>query len=483
MSFRVCISLVCAAFLFVQSLVGQETDGLSAVSLPVEERSWEGASGAQESIDQTMPKDKDSIADQIGELRKQWEEFKKANAKKKSPVTVKVIGRIHADYWGFPNSTGGVNFFENPTTGVDPEDRILFRRLRIGVQGDIFETMLYKLEMEFANPNNPTIKDAYLGFKELPILQTVLIGNQKRPLGLDHWNSSRYNVFMERPLVVEAFNQDARRLGIASYGYNEAETMNWQFGIYALEDTQGNGSYIGDALQLSFNNRLVVIPWYDETSGGRGYLHLAIANMVADPNGNPDPGDADANEARFRTRPELRTTNRWLNTGRIANADWFDVLAFEYMLNIGAFSVVAEYQNAWVTRKGAANPSLFFPGWYVYVAYFLTGEHQPYDRRKGALARLKPFEDFFLVRCCDGSRGTGWGAWQIAVRFSNLNLSDNDILGGRENNVTFAVNWWWNDHARLQFNYVLGDIRNHAPVGGFTAGSFSGLGFRAMVDF
>jgi len=72
--------------------------------------------------------------------------------------------------------------------------------------------------MEFAGGNDSEFRDAYIRVKDVSWLQTVLIGNQKRPYGLDHLNSSRHNVFLERPFVIEAFNQDARRLGIVSYG-------------------------------------------------------------------------------------------------------------------------------------------------------------------------------------------------------------------------------------------------------------------------
>ena len=70
--------------------------------------------------------------------------------------------------------------------------------------------------MEFAGGNNAEFRDVYLGWRDLPVLGTLLLGNQKRAYGLDHINSSRYNVFVERPLVIESFNQDCRRFSIVS---------------------------------------------------------------------------------------------------------------------------------------------------------------------------------------------------------------------------------------------------------------------------
>ena len=46
--------------------------------------------------------------------------------------------------------------------------------------------MEYKIQMEFAQPDQVTFKDAYLGWLNLPWNDKILIGNQKRPYGLAH---------------------------------------------------------------------------------------------------------------------------------------------------------------------------------------------------------------------------------------------------------------------------------------------------------
>ena len=395
-----------------------------------------------------------------------------------SKSTMKVSGRVHVDGWGFDPTGGDVPLLNSKNdVAIDPQNRLGFRRLRFGVKGTIRDNMNYKIEMEFAAGNKSEFRDAYLGWTDLPVLQTLLLGNQKRPYGLDHLNSSRYNVFLERPFVIEANNQDARRLGLASYGYSENLRWNWRYGVWNQQNVQGLGNYVGDHLQLEVAGRLASTLWYDEVSGGRGYMHFAVSGAHADTAQNP------TNESRFRTRPEARSSNRWIDTGQIQDSDYYDLLGLETVVNVGPVQFVGEYQSVWVNRDlGSENVN--FNGGYFYVSYFLTGEHMPWDRKSGTLGRIIPFQNFWMVNRCDGCREAGWGAWQIAARYSNADYSDGDVLGGAGESFTFGLNWYWNPNARMQFNYINGQI-NDREVGGTNDvfGDYDIYGVRWMVDF
>jgi len=403
-------------------------------------------------------------------------------------ATMKVVGRIHVDHWAFPDSSPAINVFENNDPAISPQDRLGFRRVRFGVRGDLWKTMLYRIEMEFAGGNNVEFRDVFIGIKDLPILQTVLIGNQKRPYGLDHLNSSRYNVFIERPFIIEALNQDARRLGIQSWGVSEDQAWNWRYGVFNQRLIQDEGQYISDHYQLEAAGRLANTFWYDEASDGRGYGHWAVSGTVANPDGGGIDGRA-SNEARFRHRPEARTVNRWLDTGRIDGADNYSILGLENVWNFGPLQLVAEYENLWLDRNGGSD--LHFDGGYFYASYFFTGEHIPWKRSRGILDRVKPIENFFLVDTCDDGVRGGWGAWQIAYRLSYANFTDEDILGGRGVSHTLGLNWHWNPYARVQFNAIYGEIDDRegfddadpANSLGPLAGNYTIIGTRFMVDF
>jgi phosphate-selective porin OprO/OprP len=112
----------------------------------------------------------------------------------------------------------------------------------------------------------------------------------------------------------------------------------------------------------------------------------------------------------------------------------------------------------------------------------------PRERASGQLGKPVPFENFLLVDRCRGGIGRGMGAWQIALRCSYGDLSDQNILGGVGESVTFGLNWFWTDCARVQFNYVVGRIEDHRldadnPASPIVAGDYQALGTTVMVDF
>jgi phosphate-selective porin OprO/OprP len=416
-----------------------------------------------------------------GEFKKQADAAAKKKAEDAEKPTLRWTGRIQADYWAFPQTSAGANAFENGDPNESVADRFLFRRLRIGVQGNIPDNMLYKLEVDFGHANDPQLKDDYIGWEDLPVLQTLLIGNQKRPYGLDSIHSSRYTIFLERPMIIDAFNADYRRFGIASYGVSQDQAFNWRYGVYKSQDIQNVGTVLStpfvEDYQAELAGRLANTFWYDELSGGRYFAHWGIAGTAA----STDPTAPASSTAHFFSRPEARTESRWLDTGVIAGANSYQLMGLEGVFNYGPLHIEAEYQQVWMQR--IAVPDVQFSGGYVYVAYFLTGENMVWDRKTGQLGRVQPLTNFFRVRTVDDVIASGWGAWQVAARYSHADLTNLDVRGGIGNEGTVSLIWYFNAHSKLIFNYLFGEIHDRRPVDGLTSANFSILGMRLAVDF
>ncbi len=374
-------------------------------------------------------------------------------------------GELQADSAWFSQTPASIESVGDMEDGAD------FRRLRIGAFGEAFEQVEWKIELEFAQAGRPSFLDNYVGMKDLPYLDNVRVGNIMEPFSLDRLTSNRFMTFMERSMIDDAF-APARNLGLLAFGTLGEERMTWAIGGFRTGSDEFADD-VGDDGEEAVTARLTGLLWYDEPSGGRYYAHVGGAYSFR---------DEDEDFALFRSRPEIRVrafgegeTPFLVDTGRFEALN-HQLFGAEALWVQGPFSLQAEYVAAPVTRSG--EPNLFFSGGYVYASYLLTGEHRPYSKARGAVDRLQPFENFFRVPTERGVQ-MGRGAWEIAARFSSIDLDDQEILGGRLNEYTFGLNWYLNAYTKVTFNYVHSDL-NRAPVGPSSANAF---GVRVGYDF
>nr|ART40583.1 L107 [uncultured bacterium] len=138
----------------------------------------------------------------------------------------------------------------------------------------------------------------------------------------------------------------------------------------------------------------------------------------------------------------------------------------------GPVTLQSEYMRLSLDRKGAAtDPD--FAGWYVQTAWLLTGERRPYKVAEGVFDRVQPL----------GSVGLGGiGAWELAERLSEVDLSDRGVVGGRERNLTLAINWYLASNIRLMLNHL--DVLTLDRPGNVANGDEPSIwGARLHVDF
>jgi phosphate-selective porin OprO/OprP len=126
---------------------------------------------------------------------------------------------------------------------------------------------------------------------------------------------------------------------------------------------------------------------------------------------------------------------------------------------------------------------LNFQGGYAEASYMLTGETHPYNAATAAYGGINPTHPFVWD-------SAGWGAWEIAARYSTIDLNDRvgsalGVAGGRQNIYTLGLNWYANRNVRLMLNYLHGDIAKQ--VGPTTPGDagaqFDAVAMRTQVAF
>jgi len=319
------------------------------------------------------------------------------------------------------------------------EDGAEFRRARLYVSGTIYQNIEFKAQYDFAG-GEVDFKDVYLGLTDLPF-GGIRVGHFYEPFSLDEVTSDNLITFMERSLV-SAF-VPARNTGIMLHDHVLDDRMTWAAGVF--RDSTGNegGNEMGD--EYSFTTRITGCPWYEDE--GRRLVHFALAYSHREAQNETVDADAEF-KFNYESRPESHLAGKLVGT--MFNADSTDLVGTEAALVYGPFSLQAEYLCAAVNDIDGGGGDPKFSGFYVYGSYFLTGEHRPYNTSSAVFGRIKPTRNF---------RGAhaGVGAWEIAVRYSHLDLDDGDVNGGELDDITLGLNWYLNPNVRVMFNYVYAD--------------------------
>ena len=361
------------------------------------------------------------------EAGSEWETKWKNGFQFNSPdgaFKLKLGGRIQVDF-SFADPDGVVESVLGPI-----EDGSEFRRSRLFVSGTIYGNVEFKAQYDFAG-GDADFNDVYIGLRETP-LGNIRIGHFFEPFSLEQHTSSKYITFLERGLPNVLV--PARNVGIMFHD-TVGDRLLWAAGLFREADSFGLSS--GDG-QLNVTGRLVGLPI--RSDGDRKLLHLGLSLS------RKDLGDASF---RFRQRPEAHLSPRFVDTGSF-DAESVDLLALEAAVNSGSFHAQGEFITAQADAADLGDPT--FDGFYLQAGYFFTGEHRPYTLKQGGFGRIKPNRIF--------AKDGGPGAWELALRYSTLDLSDEAIAGGELDSFTLAVNWYLNPVTRMQINYVTADLQD-----------------------
>ncbi|HEX8309344.1 MAG TPA: porin [Allosphingosinicella sp.] len=377
----------------------------------------------------------------------------------KGDFTFKPRGVIDADYAVFNERSGGYDY----------NDGTAFRRARIGLEGTAMKVFNYRIEVDFAG-NQVGITDAYLQYAGVEHL-LVTAGQHKAPFGLESNNSDNYNVFLERGMFTNAFGNAGaeRRIGLSA-AYAAKDNLNLAVGVFGDNESisRSSGAPVTDSPDESIgaNARLAWEPIFEK---GR-ILHLGASGYYRTGLKSGDVADS----VRLSDRPNIRIDNGNIaDSGIIPGVETLRYAGAEAAAVFGPVTLAGEYGRLWLDRPGLTDPS--FDGFYVYATWFLTGESRPF--RNGNFDRVKPAGNF--------AKG-GAGAFELALRYDRLDLSDTPVLarsGNRAESLTFGLNWYLNPYAKVLFNWVRFNGSNTPldPVGTRTAGD--AFGTRLHVDF
>lgn len=320
---------------------------------------------------------------------------------------------------------------EDKTLYQDEEEEIqdmsggtLLRRARFALKAELWNDWYAEADFDFAE-ETVAVKDIYMAYRGLfDGMGHVRVGNFRQPFGLEENFTSRNLVFMERSFGTDPFVV-GRRMGIEIARWD----ADWRlaasmFGADVADFEKDDDETINFAARFN----------YTPIRNDESVLLLGASAALR-------KTDFDSGEVRFDVRPESYVGDvKFTDTDDIEDVDKYNVMGGELAYVNKRFYAQGEYMMASVTRLDDLE-DVGFGGGYVYAAYFLTDDTHPYDSTTAEFGRVVPKAES--------------GAWELAARYSTLDLDDKDIEGGTANIITLGLNYYANANIRIYLDYSL----------------------------
>jgi phosphate-selective porin OprO/OprP len=315
-------------------------------------------------------------------------------------------------------------FYDVPLNGEPDNSSSTLRRARLALYRGMGEKWNAKVTLELSS-GNLQLQDTFIEYSGWNrVLAKVGIFNE--PFSLESMSTARGQTFMEPALTVVALSP-GRSVGVG--GLRRTLGGILYGGVFFRSPPEDGQGEEGEALTLRYVRSPILRKDAKNTNVGVSYSYRINASTQA---------------TRFRSRPEVGTTeDRYVNTDFIEGADKIQRLGLDFSRVNGPFSAQAEIMTLGVTRNGYEN--VRFWGAYAFVSWFLTGESRVYDQGTGRFRQMVPSKPL--------GEG-GYGSFELAARISYLDLSDEDIIGGKQTNITVGLNWKPKDNWRVMLNLI-----------------------------
>ncbi|QDU82221.1 Porin O precursor [Polystyrenella longa] len=348
-----------------------------------------------------------------------------------------------------------------------------FRRARLAAVGEVWENVGYMLEMDFAAGGRPSFMDVWFEIKN-DEAGNVRIGQFRQPFGMDGQTSIKDISFLERglPFAFLPF----RQIGMMYYGNSEVEDTTWAVSGFRFP-TDPFGGNIGDSGGYGGAARLtrLLIDHGDDgvVHVGAGYVYIDPANDFVQYQNQPEFFVSETGGSGLVPQGVPNNVPPFVDTGAMPT-EHVNLINAEFGASAGPLHTQAEVFYSMLSRLNGS--SVTFNGAYAQAGYVLTGESRAYNRKAGVFGRVVPDNPFGR---------SGIGAWEVAARWSYIDLNDEDIQGGRLNDTTLGLNWYLNKFTKVQFNYIHAFLNSSsATYGPIVKDSDADIiAIRGQVDF
>lgn len=357
------------------------------------------------------------------------------------------------------------------------------RRARIGIEGKVFNDFTYNLLYEMGGSGTEDaghIQEAWVQYNGLKPF-ALRIGAFEPQVGLAANSSTSGMPFLERPAAAEA----ARNLAGGDYRSAIQLSANGDWGSESGVSAywMASGAVTGNVASVINSSGSAVTQAYDEQLGYTGRFTVApfsgvdwLAHFGINGSYAARPADALGPDAaagamrypiQFRDRPELRVDGtRLIDTGTF-NSEHASTLGFEAAFQLRNFYIEGEYQKLSIDRLDSTLPDPDFDGFYVQGSWILTGESRRYNAVTGVF-------DAPSVNLPFSPSNGGWGAIELAARYSTLDLNYNQgaigtapaadsVRGGEQTVMDVGLNWYLNSVVRIMVHGQSVEIDRLSP--------------------
>jgi len=351
------------------------------------------------------------------------------------------------------------------TTGArDLSDGFLVRRARFGFDGTVGRDFTYRLLMDLggSGTEGPTrINDAWIAYSGIAPF-TFQFGAFAPSANMDDATSADDLPFIERASASEL----SRALAAADGRMGLAVKANGKRWMSSLAFTTRTAN---DAEVFDVQSAIVARAGFLAATSDTYNFHLGASGTYVISPADQGQEASPRHPLRFRDRPEIRVDGtRLIDTGNI-DADHASALGIEIAGNWKNFYLQGEHYWFDVERRASstlADPD--FKGYYFQGSWILTGESRRYSPVTGSFQNPRPKVQF--------AGNGGYGAWELAARYSRMNLnfeeglegtaaSADSVRGGDQEVWTLGVNWFPNPNVKVMLNYLLIDVDRLNPAG------------------
>lgn len=317
------------------------------------------------------------------------------------------------------------------------------RALEFTLSGGVGHDLGYTVDFSFEPNDRVQLGNALIDYKWRPNT-SIKIGQAFNPFGLDNSNSSKWIPFLERGLPTLAFSPPyGLGVQVASHGDHWTfATMISQpkFGERINTDTDHYGS---DRFSWGWRGTLAAL-------SAEQHIFQVGASFHRQGLDTYKPDGTVKRHLMIQVRPEARTHNTpyslqtRLQDGAPLCASRYDTAGLDAAYQDGPLLAQAEYMQSIIGQKVDAYQKLRFKGYQLQASYVLTGESHSYQKASGTFGIVKPASE--------------QGAWEVAARYSHLDLNNRDVQGGKAQHASVSLGWYANENLRLLSNYIRADI-------------------------